>query len=105
MNEESTHSLSNSTEKDDTNVNLTNTSNVSLTDNSPAGKRENTRSEIAKIYVYAFFITIAVAFAIGLYNSFALKEYIDFLIAVSGVLSGPLGFIIGYYFKTANDNK
>lgn len=76
----------------------------SLIADSPEGKRENTRSKIATIYVYAFFATIAFTFIIGLIKCFTVKDYIDFLIAVSGVLSGPLGFIIGYYFK-ASDNK
>lgn len=76
-----------------------------LTVDSPEGKRENTRSKIALIYVIAFFIIITFTFIIGLIKCFAVKDYIDFLIAVSGVLSGPLGFIIGYYFKAASDNK
>jgi hypothetical protein len=97
MNEESINNPSNSVEKE--------SANVSLTEESSVNKRENTRSRIAQIYVYAFFGTIAATFIIGLIKSFGLKEYIDFLIAVSGVLSGPLGFIIGYYFKAASDNK
>ena len=75
-----------------------------LTADSTEGKRETTRSKIATIYVYAFFATIAFTFIIGLIKCFDVKDYIDFLIAVSGILSGPLGFIIGYYFK-ASDNK
>ena len=75
-----------------------------LTEDSSDAKRENTRSKIATIYIYAFFSTILLMFVIGLIKCFSVKDYIDFLIAVSGVLSGPLGFIIGYYFKS-NDNK
>lgn len=69
------------------------------TDDSPAKKRETTRSEIAVFYVRAYFITIGLSFVIGLIRCFAVKDYIDVLIAISGILSGPLGFIIGYYFK------
>jgi len=79
-------------------------SDKGLTVDSPSNRRENTRSRIAVIYIYAFFITIACTFLIGLIKCFQVKDYIDFLIAVSGILSGPLGFIIGYYFK-ASDNK
>ncbi len=75
-----------------------------LTADSPERKRETTRSLIAVIYIYAFFGTIAFTFIIGLIKCFEVKDYIDFLIAVSGVLSGPLGFIIGYYFKASDKN-
>lgn len=74
---------------------------ISKVDDSPEQKRETTRSEIAKFYVYAFFATIAVTFVVGLLKCFEVKDYRDMLITVSGILSGPLGFIIGYYFKSA----
>lgn len=70
-------------------------------DDSPEQKRETTRSQIAKFYVYAFFATIGTTFIIGLIKCFEVKDYRDMLITVSGILSGPLGFIIGYYFKSA----
>ena len=70
-------------------------------DDSPEKKRETTRSDIAKFYVYGFFATIAATFIIGLIMCFEVKDYRDMLITVSGILAGPLGFIIGYYFKTA----
>ena len=74
---------------------------ISKIDDSPEQKRETTRSQIAKFYVYAFFATIGVTFVIGLLMCFEVKDYRDMLITVSGILSGPLGFIIGYYFKSA----
>jgi hypothetical protein len=74
---------------------------ISKVDDSPEHKRETTRSEIAKFYVCAFFMTIAFTFFVGLIKCFEVKDYRDMLITVSGILSGPLGFIIGYYFKTA----
>ena len=67
--------------------------------------RETTRSHIAKIYVYAFFITIGISFIVGLINCFKPKEYTDLLITISGILSGPLGFIIGYYFKASQKDQ
>lgn len=73
---------------------------ISKVDDSPEQKRETTRSEIAKFYVYAFFSTIAFTFVVGLLKCFEVKDYRDMLITVSGILSGPLGFIIGYYFKS-----
>lgn len=74
---------------------------LSKVDDSPEQKRETTRSQIAKFYVFAFFATIGVTFVIGLLMCFEVKDYRDMLITVSGILSGPLGFIIGYYFKSA----
>ena len=61
--------------------------------------KENTRSRIAMIYVCAFFIVLAIVFVIGFLKCFKVDEYKDMLVTVSGVLSGPLGFIVGYYFS------
>ena len=77
----------------------------SKSEDSPEGKRENTRSKIAHFYVYAFFGTILLSFIVGLINCFSVKDYGDLLITVSGILSGPLGFIIGYYFKASSRDQ
>jgi len=70
-----------------------------------AGKaRENTRSEIAKFYVYAFFGILLITILIGLFTEFEVEDYRDMLVTVSGILSGPLGFIIGYYFKASTSD-
>lgn len=66
-------------------------------------KKENTRSYIAQLYVWAFFIVIFLVFVVGCIRSFKVDEYKDMLVTVSGVLSGPLGFIVGYYFKASKD--
>lgn len=65
--------------------------------------KENTRSTIAKIYVIAYFVVVLLVFIIGCLNCFDVDSYKDMLIAVSGVLSGPLGFIVGYYFKASKE--
>lgn len=70
---------------------------------STSEKREGVRSRIALTFVWAFFTVIAAGFAIGFYDNFKVDEYKDMLVAISGVLSGPLGFIIGFYFKDGND--
>ena len=46
-----------------------------------------------------FFIVIAIVFVIEFLKCFKVDEYKDMLVTVSGVLSGPLGFIVGYYFR------
>ena len=65
--------------------------------------KENTRSRIAMIYVCAFFGVIAVVFGIGLFSCLKVDEHKDMLVTVSGILSGPLGFIVGYYFKASKE--
>lgn len=70
---------------------------------SSSDPKENTRSRIAMIYVYAFFGVIVVVFGIGLFSCFKVDEYKDMLVTVSGILSGPLGFIVGYYFKASKE--
>ena len=70
---------------------------------SSSDPKENTRSRIAMIYVCAFFGGIVVVFGIGLFSCFKVYEYKDMLVTVSGILSGPLGFIVGYYFKASKE--
>ncbi len=65
--------------------------------------KESTRSRIAQIYVWAFFAVIAIVFLIGWDKPFSVDEYKDMLVTVSGILSGPLGFIVGYYFKASSE--
>ena len=65
--------------------------------------KESTRSRIALIYVCAFFMVIAIVFLIGWDKLFSVNEYKDMLVTVSGILSGPLGFIVGYYFKASTE--
>lgn len=65
--------------------------------------KENTRRLIAGLYVCAFFAIIYICLIIGVVNNYSVNDYKDILIAVSGVLSGPLGFIVGYYFKASTE--
>jgi len=63
-------------------------------------KREKDRGRLAMLFVVLFFIVIFVSFWVG-YNTeeFTIEHYKDLLTTVSSILSGPLGFIIGFYFK------
>lgn len=78
-------------------------SEIRKTQRGESDPKENTRSRIAQIYVWAFFIVIGIVFATGCRRQFSVDEYKDMLITVSGVLSGPLGFIVGYYFKASKE--
>lgn len=66
-------------------------------------RKESTRTYIAQLYVWAFFIVIGVVFVIGVIKCFTVDEFKDMLVTISGVLSGPLGFIVGYYFKASKE--
>ncbi len=65
--------------------------------------KESTRSTIAKIYVIAYFVVVLLVFITGWFKRYEVDGYKDMLISVSGVLSGPLGFIVGYYFKASKE--
>lgn len=73
---------------------------VSNSEEGRANKREGTRSLIALVYVIGYLGIVVGVLVIGVSTSFELSGYKDLLLAVSGILSGPLGFIIGYYFKS-----
>ena len=65
--------------------------------------KENTRRIIASLYVWAFFAIIFITLVIGILNNYSVDDYKDILVTVSGILSGPLGFIVGYYFKATSE--
>lgn len=74
-----------------------------ISSKSSSDPKENTRSFIAMIYVIAFFIVIFIVLIVGFCVRLKVNELKDMLVAVSGVLSGPLGFIVGYYFKASKE--
>lgn len=76
---------------------------ISSSEEGRANKREDIRSKIALFYVLGFLIIVVLVLLISAYKDFDLPAFKDLLLAVSAVLSGPLGFIIGYYFKSHKD--
>lgn len=64
---------------------------------------ESTRRSIAIFFVQGFVLTVAGVILIGTFRDYTVNENKDMLLAVSGILSGPLGFIIGYYFKSKDE--
>lgn len=75
----------------------------------PAAKRETTRSSIALAYVVGF-LAIVVLATIGAFillamNKIEFQDVTNTLVTISGILSGPLGFIIGYYFKSQTGDE
>lgn len=67
---------------------------------SRAEKREDTRSKIALYYVIGFLVVIGLALFLFWAKNLEVSDLRDLLLALSGIMSGPLGFIIGYYFKS-----
>ena len=74
--------------------------NVSSTKDGTPEKRENTRSTMAILFVLGFFSILFLCFVYAIMVNAPLGELKDTLIGVAGALSGTLGFIVGYYYKS-----
>ena len=62
--------------------------------------REDTRKKIAYASIGAFFTIIAIVIIGGwLFLGTSIDDTIKLLTAVSGVLSGIVGAIVGFYFR------
>lgn len=70
-------------------------------DTDSSKKRESTRSTIAITYVASFLGIILTSLIACWIIGVTIDEQKDMLVAISGILSGPLGFIVGYYFKAS----
>ena len=70
-----------------------------------AVKKETARSKIAYLYVSSFLAIIFVIFVYSIIRRLEINNVKDLLVTVSGILSGPLGFIIGYYFKVEDEQN
>ncbi|MBN2015230.1 hypothetical protein JW766_00145 [Candidatus Dojkabacteria bacterium] len=69
-------------------------------------KREATREKLAYVFVIGLFLIIIIVSILGyLSDTEQVQNITDLVLAISGVLSGPLGFIIGYYFKRQEEEK
>jgi len=66
-------------------------------------KRGDTRSKIAFYYVVGYLLLVFCALVLFWVRWFAVSDLRDLLLAISGILSGPLGFIIGFYFKAGSE--
>lgn len=69
------------------------------TDEKPE-KKEYTRSKMAILFVLGFFAILFLCFVYAIKVDASLSELKDTLIGVIGALSGTLGFIVGYYYKS-----
>ena len=69
------------------------------TDEKPE-KKEYTRSKMAILFVLGFFAILFLCFVYAIKVNAPLSELKYTLIGVIGALSGTLGFIVGYYYKS-----
>lgn len=71
-------------------------------DGSPE-KKEHTRSKMAILFVLGFFSILFLCFVYAIMVGSSLSELKDTLVGVVGALSGILGFIVGYYYKSSQE--
>lgn len=62
--------------------------------------QEHTRSKMAMLFVLGFFGIIFMCFVYAIKVEATLADLKDTLVAIIGALSGTLGFIVGYYYKS-----
>jgi len=67
---------------------------------SESENKEQTRGKMASAFIIGFFMVIVLCFIYAGWSQAPVGEVKDMVIAVIGALSGLIGFVIGYYFKT-----
>lgn len=77
--------------------------NVGVDEQESSRPREQTRSKVALLFVLGFFAILFLCFAYGVKTNASLSELKDVLIGIIGALSGTLGFIIGFYYKSIKE--
>lgn len=67
-------------------------------------KREVTRSTFALIFLIGFIILLSLGMVLGfMMEGDQLNNTQEILLTISGILSGPLGFVVGYYFRRSEE--
>lgn len=65
--------------------------------------REHTRSKMALLFVLGFFSILFLCIAYAIKVKASLNDLKDILVAIIGALSGTLGFIVGFYYKSIKE--
>lgn len=73
-------------------------------------KREDTRGRLAMVYTVATFLVFGLGFIVavidGVLTQTSIVDKLTTLIPlISGVFLGTLGFVLGYYFRRAEDDN
>lgn len=74
---------------------------VTLSGVKRAEKQENTRSIIALVFVIGYLALLLILIILSTFKKLPSDAAKDYLLAVGS----PLGFIIGFYFKTTSNDK
>lgn len=68
-------------------------------------RKEDTRGRLAIFFLLGFFFLLFAGMVLAAWDSTdKLTSIKEVALTLSGILSGPLGFVIGYYFRSSEDN-
>lgn len=69
-------------------------------------RREKVREKLAIVFSIGLFTVLIIGMIFGYVGEKeSIQNITDMILAVSGVLSGPLGFIVGYYFRRKDEKE
>lgn len=69
-------------------------------------RREDMRERLAVVFVIGLFMILIIGMIMGyLGDEKKVKNITELVLAISGILTGPLGFIIGYYFRKTEEQE
>lgn len=69
---------------------------------SESDPKEPTRGKMASVFILGFFMVVILCFVYAAWMQATITELKDIVVAVIGAMSGLVGFVIGYYFKSKN---